>query len=117
MVTICWIYFRFRRCGRHGRTRCRVNSVVNDPLRTCSCAELLPLDVSTAFTDDAYLQKAFLNQARVRARTSGVATRLTCRRPLRMGQPSAIVTDLIGLLIELIGSLLFDWILHRKSRK
>jgi hypothetical protein len=34
-----------------------------------------------------------------------------------MGQPSAIVTDLIGVLIELIGSLLFDWILRRKSRK
>jgi hypothetical protein len=34
-----------------------------------------------------------------------------------MRQPSAIVIDLIGVLIELAGYLLFDWILHRKSER
>jgi hypothetical protein len=34
-----------------------------------------------------------------------------------MRQPFAIVTDLVGFLIELVGDLLFDWILRRKRER
>ena len=34
-----------------------------------------------------------------------------------MCQPFAIVTDLMGSLIELVGGLLFDWILRPKRER
>lgn len=34
-----------------------------------------------------------------------------------MRQPFAIVTDLVGLLIELVGNILFEWIIRRKRER
>jgi hypothetical protein len=34
-----------------------------------------------------------------------------------MRQPVVIVTDLVGLLIELVGNILFEWIIRRKRER
>ena len=34
-----------------------------------------------------------------------------------MRQPVVIVTDLVGLLIELVGDILFEWIIGRKRER
>jgi hypothetical protein len=34
-----------------------------------------------------------------------------------MSQPFVIVTDLVGLFIELVGNILFEWILRRKRER
>jgi hypothetical protein len=34
-----------------------------------------------------------------------------------MRQPVVIVTDLVGLLIELVGDILFEWIIRRKRER
>ena len=34
-----------------------------------------------------------------------------------MPQPFAIVADLVGLFIELVGNILFEWITRRKGER